>query len=667
MRILATFLVCLLVSAIMPWSTRPAAAEGPRVALVIGNSAYAHVPQLGNPSRDATGMAAMLKAASFGDVTLLTDLDAAGMRRALRDFSIKSAGAEIALVYYAGHGIEVNGINYLIPVDAKLERDFDVEDEAVSLERVSQSLESVSRLRLIMLDACRDNPFVKVMKRTAANRSIGRGLAPIDVNSTDTLVAYAAKAGSTASDGEGTNSPFAAALVRHLPTPGLDVRIALGRVRDDVRKTTNNQQEPFLYGSLGGAEISLVPAQPQPQPESPAASEAAQAWQSVQTSEQVPVLEAFVKQFPQTVYAAMAEARIKDLQAKLAMKQDDSDTPPVPAISGTVPPPGPSLASTAWTATAKDIAGWKLKKSLRLGGALASAKPSLDRSLVAIGAHREGSIHVVDASLKAVAKIAVKPYKSYSMRDVLIAPGNTRVAGTFDGETRLFDIASGALITKLPVKRDFDIATLYQARDGLLFDTRSSVAPQRSIVYFRKITDSGFETFGELPFGSRIDSFDATPDGKFYVASTYPDHQLMLYDVEKRSIVWQITCQCTARFMAGGQYVVFTGRPGDDAGDYAKNSSIGLISVADTAKSVAFDSGTAESATLEDVSPDGQFAAIGYTNIGRVTIVAATLDNFRPLVQLNDRSGQNITGAAFVGENALITASGDNNARLWSK
>jgi len=127
-----------------------------------------------------------------------------------------------------GHGIEMNGTNYLVPVDAVLEKDIDVEDETVSLDRVSQIIEQAKRLRVVIIDACRDNPFASGMKRTIGTRSIGRGLAKVDVTTADTLVAFAAKAGSTAADGEGANSPYTTALLRHLMTPGLDVRLALG-------------------------------------------------------------------------------------------------------------------------------------------------------------------------------------------------------------------------------------------------------------------------------------------------------------------------------------------------------------------------------------------------------------------------------------------------------
>ncbi|MEI8154635.1 MAG: caspase family protein, partial [Hyphomicrobiales bacterium] len=155
-----------------------------------------------------------------------------------------------------------------------LKRDLDVEDEAISLDRVVRTLEPAKRLRLIILDACRDNPFVRTVRRTVETRSIGRGLARIEPPSSDTLIAFAAKAGSTASDGDEQHSPFTTALLQNLTTPGLDLRLALGRVRDDVIRTTRNGQEPFVYGSLGGATVSLVPEMSTPAAAMPPAAPA---------------------------------------------------------------------------------------------------------------------------------------------------------------------------------------------------------------------------------------------------------------------------------------------------------------------------------------------------------------------------------------------------------
>jgi uncharacterized caspase-like protein len=253
------------VAAALLLASGPAFAEK-RVALVIGNGAYQNVPKLSNPVNDGNTVSATLKDAGFDVVDSRHDMSAADTRRALRDFSDRARDADIAVVYYAGHGIEVDGGNYLIPVDARLERDTDVYDEALSLDRVLIAIEPARKLRLVILDACRDNPFSRTMKRTVASRAIGQGLAKVEPTSPNVLIAYSAKAGSTAADGDGKNSPFTAALSHHLTKPGLDVRRAFGFVRDEVLKTTGNKQEPFVYGSLGGEDVPLVPAPARPAP-----------------------------------------------------------------------------------------------------------------------------------------------------------------------------------------------------------------------------------------------------------------------------------------------------------------------------------------------------------------------------------------------------------------
>jgi uncharacterized caspase-like protein len=318
LEIVRTVLLCALLIAGM---TDVARAEK-RVALVIGNGAYEKVSRLPNPAQDASAIEGMLKAAGFDVVQRATDLNAVTLRRALRDFSDQVREADIAVVFYAGHGIEVNGANYLIPIDAVLERDIDVEDEAVSLDRVGQILEQAKRLRLVILDACRDNPFVRSMKRTIGSRSIGRGLAKIEIQSSDTLVAYAAKAGSTAADGDGANSPYTTALIKHLATPGLDIRLALGRIRDDVLRATSNRQEPFVYGSLGGAEIPLVPgdartSSPPPvvkPPTNAGTSEARRMLDLVQGTRDKALLETLANQYRGQVVGKLAGDRLEQLR-----------------------------------------------------------------------------------------------------------------------------------------------------------------------------------------------------------------------------------------------------------------------------------------------------------------------------------------------------------------
>ena len=312
----------ILIGCLLCLSTGPAFAEK-RVALVIGVSKYQRVPRLTNPSRDADAVAGLFKQAGFDTINNQRDLGIVDLRRAIREFSDTARDADIAVVYYAGHGIEVDGVNYLVPADAKLASDFDIEDETISLDRVLKALEGTKRLRLVILDACRDNPFANTMKRSIASRSVGRGLAKVEPTMSDTLVAFAAKAGAVASDGEADNSPFASALVKHIAEPGLDLRLAFGRVRDDVLKSTGNRQEPFVYGSLGGQTMSLVPSAAKP------ADPEVEARVDYELAAQIGTKEAwdsFLLSHPTGLYANLARAQNSKLAAaqQSRTKADDA-------------------------------------------------------------------------------------------------------------------------------------------------------------------------------------------------------------------------------------------------------------------------------------------------------------------------------------------------------
>ncbi|WP_413988713.1 caspase family protein [Labrys okinawensis] len=233
------------------------ASPGRRVALVIGNSAYQAVARLPNPAQDADLVGAALRQAGVQDVTIAHDLDRSAMVAALRGFADKADGADWAIIYYAGHGIEVDGTNYMIPVDARLAGDRDVPDEAVSLDRLLSAIQGARKLRLVVLDACRNNPFVVQMKLASARRAIDRGLSRIEPANA-TLVAYAAKEGTTALDGNGADSPFALAFAKRVVEPGLEINKIFRFVRQDVMDETDNQQEPFVYGSLPPQDFYFV-------------------------------------------------------------------------------------------------------------------------------------------------------------------------------------------------------------------------------------------------------------------------------------------------------------------------------------------------------------------------------------------------------------------------
>ena len=318
-----------------------------RVALIVGNSTYQTVPQLPNPSRDASAVAKMFRDAGFDSVDLQLNVGNLEFKRSIRKFEALADHADIAVLYYAGHGLEISGTNYLIPVDARLASDRDADDEAIPLERLVSSADGARRLRLIILDACRDNPFVNTMRRErkVASRAVAAGLGKVEPTSTDTLIAYAAKAGSTADDGDSEHSPFTTSLLKNLTVPGLDVRLAFGRVRDEVLKITGNRQEPFVYGSLGGGNISLVP--PPPVPQETSTSDIKTDYELVEKVGTARAWQVFLATHPKGFYADLARAQIERLT-------------PQPQLAALQPPPAPPSRESS----SKEAIEWdKVKNS----------------------------------------------------------------------------------------------------------------------------------------------------------------------------------------------------------------------------------------------------------------------------------------------------------------
>jgi Caspase domain len=237
----------------------PAFSDGKRVALVIGNSAYRNVPALPNPANDAADIAAALTRLGF-TVALITNASFDEMRRGLIALGRDAAGADMAVVYFAGHGVEIGGENWLIPIDAELKRDTDAENEAVSLRSAMLQVSNTTSLGLVILDACRNNPFATKMQRSLTLRAVvSGGLGRIEPLG-NVLVAYAARDGTTALDGDGRNSPFTTALLHNIEVPGVEVTFMFRNVRDDVMEATRNEQQPFVYGSLSRRAIYLAAA-----------------------------------------------------------------------------------------------------------------------------------------------------------------------------------------------------------------------------------------------------------------------------------------------------------------------------------------------------------------------------------------------------------------------
>jgi hypothetical protein len=249
------------------------ASQGRRIALVIGNSKYRSAVQLGNPENDARAIGASLRNIGFDSVTVLTNLTRESLSDALRTFSGDAKTADWAMVYYAGHGVELSGVDYLVPIDAKITSESNALSQAIPLTDVMASIEGARKLKLVLVDACRDNPFLAQSRTPATpavvasaavggeagtrslNQSLGpaKGLAQVKT-AAGTLVFFAAKEGQAALDGDGADSPFAVAMLQRIATPGVEIGKVFRLVRDDVMEATAGRQEPFVYGSLPGSE-----------------------------------------------------------------------------------------------------------------------------------------------------------------------------------------------------------------------------------------------------------------------------------------------------------------------------------------------------------------------------------------------------------------------------
>lgn len=360
--LIALWLGCLLAS--------PAQAAG-RIALVIGNGEYQNAPRLPNPVNDAQDVAAAFERLGFS-VKFISNGNFDVMRRAFLEFARKAPSADIAVVFFAGHGMEIRDENWLIPVDAELAIDSSASNEAVALASILPIVSSARKLGLIILDACRDNPFSKRIQMSQPGRSLpSRGLVSIEPPSSS-LVAFAAKHGTTADDGRGRNSPFTTALLRNLEVPGLEINYLFRNVHDEVYTATQQRQEPYVYGTLSKEPIYLKPPVDTPSAAAPAPlGDAAQTWAAVKETKSPDVLKKFIESFGDTIYGALARERLSDLSnavpaapdaAAKARSKDSKNTeeamvapvqtaPPVPSEQGGQADRGLAIYDGNWTGT----------------------------------------------------------------------------------------------------------------------------------------------------------------------------------------------------------------------------------------------------------------------------------------------------------------------------
>jgi len=342
----------------------PSAHAERRVALVIGNSAYVNANVLRNPRNDAADIAETLKKLGF-EVDVGLDLDQRGFAQTIEKFGRDLDGADVGLFFYAGHALQINEKNYLVSTAAKLENEFLVSSETMELEPIIRLMESKSSINLIFLDACRNNPLADNLRRSLAatkrSGSLGRGLARIEATGRDTLIAFAAAPGQEAADGSDRNSPFTAALLRHLPQPGLEVSVMLKEVAADVRRDTRNNQRPqqlsdmtrtFYFASADTAASTKTVVAKQDTADTSAApsSNADRAldvayWNSAQSANDCESVRTYLARFPDGAFvdlAKLAERRLCTPGRRVTVEPDPAPLTPAPPVVAVAPPPPPA-------------------------------------------------------------------------------------------------------------------------------------------------------------------------------------------------------------------------------------------------------------------------------------------------------------------------------------
>lgn len=337
----------------------PSVAEARKVALIIGNGDYANTGRLVNPANDIKIIAASAKQAGFDDVTIAADLAVNDFQKAMRDFRAKADGAEVAMVYYAGHGIEAQGKNWLIPTDAQLKSDLDLPYEAINLDRLMESV-SGAQIRMVVLDSCRNNPFGRSWR--SGTRAVVNGLAGVEAD--DVLVIFAAAPGQTAADGTSGNSPFATSLAKRLPQPDMPVQLLGGLIRDDVLQATGGSQRPFVSASITGTPVYLVPrTAPASAPASGNRSGLEELlWKGAMAENSVRAFSAYLAEFPAGKYAAQAGENINRLE-----KDPGAVIPPFTMVAMKEPAPAARPAARKFTLSNIRVECVKLTGRLGLG------------------------------------------------------------------------------------------------------------------------------------------------------------------------------------------------------------------------------------------------------------------------------------------------------------
>lgn len=283
---------------------------GRRVALIIGNSSYDTLPQLPNPANDATDLAGKLSALGF-EVVLGVDVGRDGFQSALLKFAKSIEGAETALLFYAGHGVQIDDVNYLIPVDARISAGSDIAEQTIPVDRIVGLMNEYAETSLIFLDACRNNPLTNIIKASQNTGKVGVGLARLRAAG-GSFIAFATAPDSVAFDGTGRNSPFTAALLKYIDQPNVDIRLMMGDVRQEVFEATGQRQMPWDSNSLIGRfyfrqEDSFRALEPVQRDET-------RAWQLIADSTRREDFAAFLRDYPEGAFAGVAKLKITALE-----------------------------------------------------------------------------------------------------------------------------------------------------------------------------------------------------------------------------------------------------------------------------------------------------------------------------------------------------------------
>jgi uncharacterized protein YecT (DUF1311 family) len=304
--------------------------NGRRVAFVIGNSAYQSVPALPNPRNDAQGLAAALRRLDF-EVVLALDVTRSEMAAHVRRFVGLLPGADVALLFYAGHGLGFQGQNYIVPIDASAQDEVDVKLGMHPIRIIIEQMERLARINLVMLDACRDNPLARSLSRSlegaSRSASVSRGLAPIEQVGRQSFIMFATRDGDVANDGVGAHSPFSQALLDNIETEGVELSDLARRVRKQVSKATRDKQIPITFGSIDDAFYFMPPKGGAPAPPPVAERDRDGTddrdrdhsyWTSIADLNSIDLYRTYLERFPNGEYAAVAKTKIERLQAATA-------------------------------------------------------------------------------------------------------------------------------------------------------------------------------------------------------------------------------------------------------------------------------------------------------------------------------------------------------------